>query len=78
MRFNVLICRSEKLKNGFTILVLSGEAEASAQDLLDKAVSLVTVSYRYMSCHLDCHNITPCLFQSTNVYNHLPGTHQHR
>jgi hypothetical protein len=31
------------------MLILSGESEGTALDLLDKALSLVTVSYRHVS-----------------------------
>jgi hypothetical protein len=40
----IWIYRSEKLKDGFTVLVLSAEPEGTALELLDKALSLVEVS----------------------------------
>lgn len=43
--FYIVIYRPEKLKDGFTVLVLSAELEGTALDLLDKALSLVEVSY---------------------------------
>lgn len=45
----ILLFRSEKLKDGFTVLILCAESEGSALDLLDKALSLVAVSYRDVS-----------------------------
>jgi hypothetical protein len=42
--FYIFIYRSEKSKDGFTVLVLSAEPEGIALDLLDKALSLAEVS----------------------------------
>lgn len=42
--FYIFIYRSEKLKDGFTVLALFAEPEGTALDLLDKALNLVEVS----------------------------------
>jgi len=38
------ICSSDKLKDGLAVLILSGESEGTVLELLDTALSLVTVS----------------------------------
>jgi hypothetical protein len=60
------------------MLVLSGESEGTALDLLDKALSLVTVSYWAVSTCLSL--FCSLLFLSSDVCI-LPsstGTHEHR
>ncbi|KAJ9600443.1 hypothetical protein L9F63_009213, partial [Diploptera punctata] len=43
------LLRSEKLKDGFTVLILSGNGEETALDLLDKALALVAARVKIAS-----------------------------